>query len=137
MHNWPQLEPWRFCAIESRGRYLGFVVKITKAHEQPHAQTKQKDGPLRIRTLVNRSDKLVGYRFDFENQNKSLKLHDFGFVLGASYGLIDSPEMLLVLSSPHLRILRCGTLSPAYYVVLRRKHHSVRSKDGTPYCTDD
>ena len=118
-YSWSDFPLWKFCqvpsAVPTTQRYM---VKIIESHENPFVSDKQKDGPLVLRTLVNQSNKLVGYSFTFR---RSPKVRDFAYSLGVSYGVPDTENMLVVLGSPHLRVIRYGDAVPVYHVVLRRK----------------
>lgn len=116
MKLWSEFPTWCFCRLD--GDTVKYVVKVTPSVEAPFVGTKQRDGPLTIRTLINSTQKLVGYSFAFRNKPK---IREFGYSLAASYGLLDSDSILLVLGSPQVRVIRTGTEHPAYQIVLRHK----------------
>lgn len=118
MLDWSSVPVWKFCPVDTTAPALKFAVKVVNSVEQPYVGEKEHDGPLTIRTLINSAQKLVGYSFTFKQKPA---VREFGFSLAAAYGLPDTDEMLLVLGSPHLRVIRSGTEQPVYHVVLRHK----------------
>ena len=117
--SWSDFPVWKFCQVDTTApTSCRYAVKIVESVESPYVDEKQRDGPLVIRTLVNSSMKLVGYSFTFTHEPK---VREFGYSLAASYGVPDTDEMMLVLGSQHLRVLRAGTTKPVYHVVLRHK----------------
>lgn len=121
--DWSAAPVWRFCQVDHTGPTVKYAVKVVNSVEPPYVGEKGRDGPLIVRTLINSAQKLVGYSFTFKKQPAvgPPSVKEFGFSLAASYGIPDSDEMMLVLGSPHLRIIRSGTENPVYHVVLRHK----------------
>lgn len=121
--DWSAVPVWRFCQVSHTGPTVKYAVKVVSSIESPYVGEKECDGPLVIRTLVSSAQKLVGYSFTFREQpavgHPSVK--EFGFSLAAAYGIPDTEEMMLVLGSPHLRVIRSGKEKPCYHVVLRHK----------------
>ena len=119
MTSWSDMPVWRFCEVDTTVTTSHrYAVKIVDSVESPFVDVKRRDGPLVIRTLVNTSQRLVGYSFTFTHDPS---LRDFGYSLAASYGVPDTEDIMLVLGSPHLRVLRSGKDNPVYHVVLRHK----------------
>jgi hypothetical protein len=118
-NTWSEFPVWEFCEVKtSRPETYRYAVKIIESVESPYVQEKHQDGPLTIRTLINGTQRLVGYSFTFACKPR---VQGFSYSLAASYGVPDTDEMRLVLGSPHLRVLRSGTTQPVYHVVLRHK----------------
>jgi hypothetical protein len=116
---WSDLPVWRFCPMQATASTsTRYAIKVIDSVETPYVNEKHRDGPLVVRTLVNSAQKIVGYTLTFTN---SPKIREFGYSLAASYGVPDTEDLLLVMGSPHLRVLRAGTDKQVYHVVMRHK----------------
>ena len=116
---WAQIPQWQFYWEQPDRRCH---VKVAPSVSIPTVGEKQNDGFLAIKTLLGQSGKLVGYTFGFKPQEHTTPaFRSFGWSMAASYGVVDSDEILLVLDSPHIRIMRTGTNFPTYHLVLRHK----------------
>lgn len=117
--DWAGFPVWEFCRYGLESGSVRYAVKITASVEIPYVEEKMRDGPLTIRTLINSARKLVGYSFVFKDRPS---ISEFGYSLAASYGVMETNSAVIVLGSPHVRVLRAGTEEvPSYHVVLRHK----------------
>jgi hypothetical protein len=121
--NWSNIKPWNFSWIDEQN----VVVKIQAAVEQPTCRDVQKDGWVTSSTLYN-DNKLVGYKFHMapvkvgEEQYPAVRTFS-SFSMAASYSTTEPDnELVLVLGSPHVRLIRLGKPENAIYqLVMRRR----------------
>ena len=123
LRNWASIKPWQFSWPDSEN----IVIKIQPAVEPPTVKEVQQDGWVTCSTLYN-DNKLVGYQLNVPSTTLSAQTFpDVRTISGFSMAISYSPdepddELVLVLGSPHIRLIRLGKPDNAIYqLVMRRR----------------
>jgi hypothetical protein len=107
----------------TRWRDLAFDLKVARSADSPVAREYRRDGPVTCGMLVNGAGRLTGYTFDFARDARGPRIARYRNSVVASYAQEPPwPEGLaVVMTSPHVRILRVGQPDgPAIYQVVFR-----------------
>ncbi len=116
---WSQIPTWQFFWEKPDRRCH---VKVVPSVSVPEVGEVERDDFISIRTLLGQTGKLVGYTFMFKPvETVTPAVRSFGWSVAASYGIVDSDEIVMLLDSPHIRIVKAGTRTPTYHLVLRHK----------------
>jgi len=125
--SWAAIKPWTFSWPDP----ATMIVKIMPAVEQPYQKETHRDGFITASTLYNET-RLVGYMVGFDqktvgrgkNKKQFPACRTFsGFSMAASYSAEEPDDTLvLVLGTPHIRLIRLGQPDNAIYqIVMRRR----------------